>query len=130
MIMPVTLSAVAAAAILTLWMMIRCGKVRMAKKILHGDGGDGLMNQRMRAQLNFVESAPFILGMIALIEAAGKGGMWLPYVAALYVIARIAHVFGMDRTDTNPLRASGVAVTALLLVGLAIYCVLIASRIV
>jgi uncharacterized membrane protein YecN with MAPEG domain len=68
--------------------------------------------------------------MIALIEAAGKGGAWLPYLAAIYILARISHVFGMDRTDANPLRAGGVMVTMLLLVGLAIYCVLIAARIV
>ena len=127
MIMPVTLSAFAAAAFLTMWMMIRCGRVRMSAKILHGDGGDALLTQRMRAQLNFVESAPFILGMIALVEASGKGGMWLPWVAAIYIIARISHVFGMDRADANPMRAGGVMVTMLTLAGLAIYCVLIAA---
>lgn len=130
MILPVTLSAFAAAAILTLWMMIRCGKVRVTGKVLHGDGGNALLAQRMRAQLNFVESAPFILGMFALIESAGKGGAWLPWVAGLYVVARIAHVFGMDRNDANIMRGAGVMITMLMLAGLAIYCGLIAARVV
>ncbi|MFV0643204.1 MAG: MAPEG family protein [Sphingomonadaceae bacterium] len=127
MILPVTLSASAAAAFLTIWLMIRCGRVRMQRKILHGDGGDDLLARRMRAQLNFVESAPFILALIAGIELAGKGGLWLSVVAGLWVIARVLHPFGMDRTTENYLRASGVIITALTLAGLAIYASLVAS---
>ncbi|MBD3730405.1 MAG: MAPEG family protein [Sphingomonadales bacterium] len=129
MILPVTLSLAAACAVLTLWLMLRCGQVRVKKEILHGDGGDGQLSRRMRAQLNFVESAPFVVALVGLVELAGKGGRWLAIVAAIYVAARIAHVFGMERQDTNMLRGAGVGITMLTLLGLAIYAALITAGI-
>ncbi len=130
MILPVTLCTVAAAALITVWLMIRCGQVRTKARILHGDGGHDLLTRRMRAQLNFVESAPFVLMLIAGIELAGKGGMWLPYVAAIYVIGRVLHPLGMDSAENNKMRMIGVAITMLSLLGLAIYAALIAAGVV
>lgn len=125
MILTVTLSTAAAMAVLSAWMMMRTGSLRGKLKILHGDGGNAQLMHRMRAQLNFVETAPFILALIALIELAGKGGMWLPYVAGLYIIARVAHVLGMDSDDVTKPRMFGVLITMLSLVGLAVVAVLI-----
>lgn len=125
MILTVTLSTAAALAILSVWLMMRAGRVRAQEKILHGDGGSPVLMRRMRAQLNFVETAPFILALIALIELAGKGGAWLPYVAGIYVIGRVAHPLGMDSDQISKLRMFGVAVTMLTLVGLAVVAVLI-----
>lgn len=125
MILTVTLSTAAALAILSVWLMMRAGRVRAQEKILHGDGGSPVSMRRMRAQLNFVETAPFILALIALIELAGKGGAWLPYVAGIYVIGRVAHPLGMDSDQISKLRMFGVAVTMLTLVGLAVVAVLI-----
>ncbi|MCB2089647.1 MAG: MAPEG family protein [Sphingomonadaceae bacterium] len=127
MLLPVTMSLAAACAVLTLWLMLRCGQTRVKKEILHGDGGDAQMGRRMRAQLNFVESAPFILAMVGLLEAAGKGGMWLAWVAAAFVIARILHAFGMESDQTNWMRGAGVGITMLTLLGLAIYSALVAA---
>ena len=130
MILPVTLSTAAAAAILTLWLMARCGGMRAKKKIIHGDGGDAHLARRMRAQLNFVESAPFILLLIAAVELAGKGGMWLPYVAALYIIGRILHPLGMEGETLTFMRGAGATITMLTLFGLAVYAAMIASGVV
>lgn len=125
MILTATLSTAAALAILSIWLMMRTGRVRMQESILHGDGGNPILLRRMRAQLNFVETAPFILALVALVELAGKGGAWLPYVAGIYVIARVSHALGMDRDDANKLRMFGVLVTMLTLLGLATVAVLI-----
>jgi uncharacterized protein len=127
-ILPITLSAAAAAAILALWLMIRVGQVRAKEKIPHGDGGHPLLTKRMRAQLNYVESAPFVLILIAAIELSGRGGTWLAIVSGLYLLARIAHAFGMDNdVATNPLRGFGIGVTMLTLLGLAVYTALIGA---
>lgn len=128
-LLPVTLCAGAAAAILTIWMMARTGKLRNQSKILHGDGGNPALIRRMRAQLNFIESAPFILLLIAVIELSGKGGQWLAYVAALYILGRVAHALGMDAEEVSKLRMAGVMITMLTLLGLAIVAVLIAAKI-
>jgi len=126
MILQTTLSLAAAAAVLNFWLALRVGKTRMAAKVLHGDGGNPLLLQRMRAQANFVENTPFVLILVAAIEMTAKGGTWLAVVGAVYLLARIAHAFGMDREDSNLLRGVGFGVTALTLLGLAAMAVLIA----
>jgi uncharacterized membrane protein YecN with MAPEG domain len=119
MILQVTLSAAAAAALMAMWLGMRVGRVRMATKVAHGDAGEPLLLKRMRAQANFVEYTPFVLVLIAAIELSGRGGHWLTWVAAIYFLARIAHAFGMDNdTARNPLRGIGIGVTMLTLLGL------------
>lgn len=127
MLLPVTLCTAAAAGILTLWMMVRTGQVRAKAHIAHGDGDNPHLIRRMRAQLNFVESAPFILLLIAGIELSGKGGQWLGYIAAFYILGRIAHTVGMDNEEVGKPRMIGVAITMLTLIGLSVVAVLIAA---
>ncbi|WP_427969898.1 MAPEG family protein [Altererythrobacter sp.] len=124
-ILPVTLSSAAAAAILAIWLMIRVGQVRVAEKVSVGDGGNEKVIRRMRAHANFVESAPFVVLLIGAIELAGKGGMWLPYVAGIYFIGRILHGFGMEGGSLGWGRTVGVFVTLLTLLGLGIYAALV-----
>jgi uncharacterized membrane protein YecN with MAPEG domain len=126
MILQTTLSLAAAAAVLNFWLAVRTSKLRMSTKVLHGDGENPLLLRRMRAQANFVENTPFVLILIAAIEMTGKGGQWLAIVGAVYLLARIAHAFGMDKDFASPLRAAGFLVTALVLLGLALMAVLIA----
>jgi uncharacterized membrane protein YecN with MAPEG domain len=123
--LPVTLSSAAAAAILGVWLMIRVGQVRTKEGVSVGDGGNEIVTRRMRAHSNFVESAPFVVLLVAVIELAGKGGEWLPYVAGVYFLGRIAHGLGMDGTTFAKGRAIGTITTLLTLVGLAIMAVLI-----
>jgi Uncharacterized relative of glutathione S-transferase, MAPEG superfamily len=126
MILQTTLSLAAAAAIINVWLAFRTGKMRYSEKVLHGDGGNTLLMQRMRAQANFVENTPFVLILVAAIEMTGKGNTWLAVAGSIYMLARVAHAFGMDSAEPNPLRAGGFLVTALTLVGLSVVAVLIA----
>lgn len=130
MLLPATLSMAAAAAIINIWLSLRIGKVRMGEKIIHGDGGNGLLMRRMRAQSNFIENAPLALILVAAIEIAGKGGVWLAPVAAIFILGRIAHGFGMDNPKPNPFRAAGALCTMLVLLGLAIVAVLATLRVI
>ena len=126
MLLPVTLSTFAAAAILALWLGMRVGRVRAKEKIAHGDGGHALLTRRMRAQLNNVEYTPFVLLLIGAIELAGRGGAWLGWVAGAYIVVRVLHAFGMDQENaTNWLRGAGIGGTMLALLGLGIYAALV-----
>ncbi len=129
MILPTTLSMAAAAALINVWLMLRCGQVRMKEKINIGTGGSDMMERRMRAQLNFAENTPWVLALIAAIELAGKGGQWLAIVGGLYMLARVAHGFGMDGGTFEKGRGVGVMVTMLVQVILAIIAVLIVLRV-
>ncbi len=127
MLLPVTLCMAAAAAITAVWLMIRVGQVRMAEKVNVGDGGNDRVIRRMRAHANFVETTPFALALVGLIEMAGQGTTWLPYVAALFILGRIAHAFGMEPTGFTKGRMVGTLITMLTFLGLAVFATLIAA---
>jgi hypothetical protein len=122
--LPVTLAAAAAAAVLNIWLGIRIGALRTALGISVGDGGSEALQRRMRAQLNYVENTAFVLILIAALELSGKGSSWLAYVAAAYFLARVAHAFGMDGGKAQLGRMVGTLLTMLVQLGLAVVAVL------
>lgn len=126
-VLPVTLAAAAAAAVLNIWLSIRVGAVRRALSISVGDGGSDALQRRMRAQLNYVENTAFVLLLIAAIELAGRGSWWLSLVAAAYFIGRVLHGFGMDGGNWQWGRMVGTLVTMLVQLGLAVVAVLVAA---
>lgn len=126
MYMHITLLSSATAALITLWLGMRCGAVRRKEKILHGDGGSALLARRMRAQSNFVEYTPFALILIGALELIGHGGLTLAITASTIMLGRVLHAFGMDSAEVSKLRVAGIAMTLLPLVGLAIAGVLAA----
>jgi len=127
-VLPVTLCAAAAAAIINIWLAMRVGRMRVAHKISIGDdGAGGPLTARMRAQLNFVENTAFVLILIAAIELAGAGGQWLAIVSGAYLLARVAHGLGMDGGALARGRMVGTIVTLLTQLGLAVVAVLAAT---
>jgi len=124
-VLPSTLCLVAAAVIINLWLGMRIGQVRHAKKIWIGDGQDSLLYARMRAQANFGENAPIFLILVAVVELAGKGATWLPVVGALFMLGRVAHAFGMDGKFKAG-RPIGMATAYVGSVGLSVVAVMIA----
>lgn len=125
MLLPTTLSLAAAAAVINLWLAIRCGQVRSKAGVSIGTGGHDLLERRMRAQLNFAENTPWVLFLIAGIELAGKGGQWLAIVGAVFMLGRVAHGLGMDGTALAKGRVVGTIITMLTLLGLAVAAVLV-----
>lgn len=109
MALPVTLATAGAAALINLWLAVRILRIRFGQRIIHGDGGDARLAQRMRAHLNFAEYTPLILILIAAIEWNAGSSVWLAAAGALYVAGRIAHPIGMD--GWLPARQFGTVVT-------------------
>jgi uncharacterized membrane protein YecN with MAPEG domain len=124
MILPITLSAAAAAALINIWLAIRCGQVRTAEKISMGDGGNDKLIARMRAHANFVENTPFVLMLLAALELAIGGGTALAAWASVYMIGRVAHGLGMDGGSMAKGRMVGTIITLLTQLGLAIWAIL------
>ena len=119
--LPITLTMAAGAALVNIWLMIRCGQARTKGKVSIGDGGDDHLIRRMRAHANFVESAPFVLILIAALEASGLAGGWLWYVGIIYIAGRLAHGLGMDGGAMEKGRMVGTLISMLTLLGLAGY---------
>ncbi|MDP5102898.1 MAG: MAPEG family protein [Erythrobacter sp.] len=126
-VLPVTLAAAAAAAVLNIWLSIRIGALRTKLGISVGDGGSEPLQRRMRAQLNYVENTAFVLVLLGAIELAGNGSWWLAYVAAAYFLGRVAHGFGMDGGSLKVGRMIGTLTTMLVQLGLAVVAALVAA---
>ena len=121
--LPIALTAAGAAALVNFWLSWRVAQVREAEKIWVGDGGNARLVARMRAQLNFAEYAPVVLLLIALIEWARGTHWWLAVVAGLFVLGRVLHGLGMDGWRFG--RAAGMVCTAPVMIGLALYALVI-----
>ena len=124
MILPISLSAAAAAAFINLWLGIRIGQVRTSEKVSIGDGGNEKVIRRMRAQANFVEFTPFVLILIVLLELAIGTSTLLWAAMAVFMVARIVHALGMDGMAKG--RPIGIMLTLLIMTGLAGYAVYVA----
>lgn len=119
--LPVALVTAGAAALLNFWLGLRISQMRIAEKILVGDGGNLRLIARMRAHLNFAEYAPLVLILIALVELARGTQAWLWGVAFVFIVGRVLHAFGMDGWRLG--RMLGIAATMLTMLGLAAYAV-------
>ena len=123
MILPTTLCFAAAAVLVNFWLGMRCGQMRHSEKISIGDGGNDKLIRRMRAQANFGEQTPLTVILVGLIELAGKGGLWLAPAAAVFILGRIAHAYGMD-DRFKPGRGLGMMTSMLLQLVLIVVAVL------
>ncbi len=126
MILPVTMTFAGVAAILNFWLALRVGQVRHSQNVSIGDGGNEAVIRRMRAHSNYIESAPFVLILIGVIEFAHHGGpapSWLWAVAGIYFLGRVAHGVGMDGGTLGKGRALGTLTTMAALLGLGLYAI-------
>ncbi len=128
MILPITLTIAGAAAILHIWLSLRVSRLRRPLKIGVGDGGNEVLARRMRAHGNFAENVPIFLVLLGFLELATGGNLWLWGAAILFIFARIAHAFGMDRPGANPLRVAGISLSWAILLGLGVYAILVAYQ--
>ena len=123
--LPITLTIAAAAALINLWLATRVSRLRFRDKVSIGEGNSPGLATRMRAHANFVEYTPFFLILLGLVELSQGSKTWLWGVAIVYILARLAHPFGMDRQAPNTLRVIGILVTWAVLLGLAVYALAI-----
>ena len=128
LILPITLTIAGAAALLHVWLSLRVSRLRRPLKIGVGDGGNEMMLRRIRAHGNFAENVPIMLILLGFLELATGGNFWLWGAAIAFILARIAHAFGMDRPGANPMRVVGISVSWAVLLGLGIYAIAIAYQ--
>ena len=118
MILPITLTFAGAAAILHVWLSLRVSTLRRPLKIVVCDGVNEVLLRRMRAHGNFAENMPIFLVLLGFVELAVGRNIWLWAAGIVFVLARIAHAFGMDRPGANILRVAGISLSWLVLLGL------------
>ena len=123
MMLPVTLVTAAAAVFLNIWLGVRIGQFRGKFKVSVGDGGHEPLLRRMRAQANYIESAPFVLVLIAGLEISGASRTGLALISAIYLLVRIAHAIGMEAAEKRRFRQIGAMGTGFVMLGLGFWAI-------
>lgn len=129
--LPITLTMAAAAALINLWLGVRCIQVRTKAKIMTGDGGNTLLLHRMRAQSNFAEYVPVFLILLGLVEYAKGPQSWLWGLGLAFIVGRVLHPLGMDVPTRNAFRGLGILLTwacTLVVAGAALWIVYTGHR--
>lgn len=110
----ITALAGAALALLQVALMLRVSSRRVATATGIGDGGDDALARRIRAHGNLTENSPLFLVLLLLAELSGRLPVLVGAVAAIFVLARICHAIGLDRSGgASALRTIGATGTAL-----------------
>lgn len=101
---------------------------RFTFKVNHGDGGNNRLNRRIRAHANFAEYVPFILFLVALLEARATSRFTIHALLLPLLIARVAHPFGMLAPENTirqfAFRGASMVVTSFVLVAAAVLLLL------
>ena len=126
-LLPITLASAGAAALINVWLAVRCGRVRAASGGGLGDLGSDLLRARSRSHSNFVEYTPFVLILIGAIELAEGASVWLGLVSALFLAGRIAHPLGMEGRFPQG-RFVGTILAMLVTLGLGLYALSLPLR--
>ncbi|MEX0286693.1 MAG: MAPEG family protein [Paracoccaceae bacterium] len=119
---------IALIALFFLWLSGRVIAVRRSHSISLGDGGDKVLERRIRAQGNCAEYAPIGLLLLLALELQGAQ-VWVLHVLGLMLLAgRVLHGLALNHRKPAPMmRISGmlltlgmIAVAAILSLGMAV----------
>lgn len=122
------LSSVYAAflALLIVWLSLRVIKVRRAKKVGLGDGGDPDLQAAIRAQGNAAEYIPVSLILLVLLELNGANAALIHSAGIALLTGRLLHARGL-LTDNLRYRVLGMQFTIFAIIGLAMANLIYAS---
>ncbi|HLJ65363.1 MAG TPA: MAPEG family protein [Stellaceae bacterium] len=103
-------------AIIGLVLAMSISRMRGSTKTGIGSGGNPALERMIRAHGNFTEYVPLILVLMLLMEAGGASHLWLHIMGIVFVIARLAHAYGLSmNSGTSPARLVGASLTYLVL---------------
>ena len=96
-------------------------KTRGDVRVAIGDGGNIVLQRRIRVQGNFTEYVPMALILFTFVEVQGWPH-WLVHGLCLVLLAaRLLHAYGIAQEPEDiRLRATGMATTAALLISAAV----------
>lgn len=109
----------ALSALLVVWLTVQVVRLRRAKKVRLGDGGDPELRVAIRAHGNALEYIPLSLVLLGLAELSGAHPALLHACGGALVGGRVLHARGLLR-ETLRLRVWGMQLTACSLIALAL----------
>ena len=112
-------------AIMLVAFSLRVASMRGDVRIAIGDGGNIILQRRIRVQGNFNEYVPMALILFTFVELQGRPRWLVHGLCIVLLAARLVHAFGIGQEPEDiRFRATGMATTALLLIvaaGLLLY---------
>ena len=106
------------AALLTLlylWLSFRVVQMRGAAKVSLGDGGDRILERRIRAHGNCAENAPIGLILLLLMELNGAPEVAVHGAGLMLLVGRLSHAAALSSpTPQFLLRTVGMGLTYLM----------------
>ncbi len=104
------------AGVLGVWFAILSARVIQGRRTPSGpslgDGGDPLMNRRIRGHGNFAEYVPLILVLLGGLEISGTPRWVLHSLGSGLLAGRVLHGYAFAFTENYPLgRVAGMALT-------------------
>ncbi len=110
--MPIVSVYAAVLALVYVALSIRVVTVRRAALVAIGDGGDKVLQRRIRAHANFAEYVPIALILIALAESNGAPVLMLHALGSGLIVGRVVHALNISSEQERiPLRVVGMATT-------------------
>ena len=95
MTLPVTALAAAICGLMLIFMMFKVIGQRVRTETMFGASEDEKMKMVRGAHANLAENAPIALILMALLEMAQAHHWTLTGLAALFLLARVLHIYGM-----------------------------------
>ena len=117
----ITLLFAALHTLLLLVLLARVSRLRHARRIGLGDGGDPDLARAIRAHGNFIEHVPFALLLLGLLELCGLPVALLWASGGALLFARLMHAVGLSSSSGASFgRFYGTALTWLVLLAMAV----------
>lgn len=114
--------------LLALWFLVLSIRVVLGRagpgKPSLGDGGDPMMQRRIRGQANFAEYVPIVLVLIGLLEMGGAPAWQLHALGGTLLAGRLLHGYAFSFTANHVFgRTAGIALTFVALLASALLSV-------
>ncbi len=97
--MPITIFYAALLALFYLYLSLRIIGIRKEVRASIGDGGSSKLNRAIRVHANFSEYVPLALLLLYFLETQSANAIVVHFLAALLLIARIVHAYGVSQTN-------------------------------
>jgi len=115
MIVTTTATGILGLIFIVLSARVVLGRTSTKTLLGHGENDASPLFIAVRSHANFAEYVPLCLLLIAALEVQHGASLLVKVLAAILILARIAHPIGMATPGPNPFRAGGFVGTILVL---------------
>lgn len=107
-------------ALILIWLTVAVIRLRGAKHVSLGSGGDPALEKSVRGHANAAETMPMALILLALAELIGAPGVAVHLAGAALTVGRLLHGLHFNGYGPMTFRLVGMATTLVVMILLAL----------